>query len=130
MPLTQINLRAGKPESYRRGIADGVQEALAESLGVALEERFQVIIEADPANFIIDPSFLGIARSADFVLIVVTLKAGRTDALKQAFYRAVVGKLSTVPGMRPEDVGVVLNENAPTNWSFGNGIAQLLEPTK
>ena len=130
MPLTQIYLRAGKPESYRRGIADGVQEALAEVLGVPREERFQVITEADPGNFIFDPSFLGINRSPDFVLIVVTLKAGRTDALKEAFYQGVTEKLSITPGMRPEDVGIVLYENAPANWSFGNGVAQLLHSTK
>jgi 4-oxalocrotonate tautomerase len=125
MPMTQIILRTGKAPAYRRAIADGVQKALTESIGVPSHERFCVITETDKDNFVFDPSFPNIARSEDLVMITITLKAGRSDALKQLLYQAIVAELGRNPRIRPQDVLIILHENGPADWSFGNGVAQL-----
>jgi phenylpyruvate tautomerase PptA (4-oxalocrotonate tautomerase family) len=59
------------------------------------------------------------------VFIQVTMRSGRTDEAKQAFYRAVADGLHDRLGLRREDVFINLVEVAKQNWSFGNGIAQL-----
>jgi 4-oxalocrotonate tautomerase len=126
MPMTQIYLRNGKPSSYRRALADGVQKALTNSLGVPAEERFQIILELDEDGLIFDPGFRNVSRSRDFVMILITLKAGRSDELKQSLYQAIIHELGNDPDVRSEDVMVVLRENSAADWSFGNGLAQLL----
>jgi 4-oxalocrotonate tautomerase len=124
VPLTRIDLAAGQSAQYRRTIGDVVYDAMIEVLNVPKGDRFQVITEHPPENFIYDPDYLGITRSPACVFIQVTLLAGRTAELKAAFYKAVADGLYQLLGMRREDVLINLVEVSRENWSFGNGEAQ------
>jgi 4-oxalocrotonate tautomerase len=124
MPLVRIDLPAGKPDQYQRTAADVVYEAMLTTLKAPKDDRFQVITEHAPATLIIDPTYLGIERSADALVIQITLNEGRTIEAKQAFYRAVADGLHARLGLRREDVVINLVEVKKENWSFGNGIAQ------
>jgi len=124
MPLVRISLRQGTSPEYRRAIADGVHQALIEAIAIPPDDRFQVIAEYSPENLIYDPQYLGIKRSDKVVFIEVTLSAGRKPAQKRAFYKRATDLLAKSPGVRPEDVLIVLKEVMWENWSFGNGVAQ------
>jgi len=124
MPLARIDLIKGKSPEYRRGIGDAVYEAMIEIINVPENDRFQVVTEHAPENFIYDPYYLGIARSPDCVFIQITLNAGRSIEMKQAFYAAIVDKLHARLGLRREDIFISLVEVPKENWSFGNGEAQ------
>ncbi len=124
MPFVRIDLPQGKPPEYRRTVGDVVYEAMRTTLNVPENDRFQVITEHAPGGLIIDPTYLGIARSADALTIQVTLNAGRSVELKRAFYRAVADGLHARLGLRREDVFISLVEVPKENWSFGNGEAQ------
>jgi phenylpyruvate tautomerase PptA (4-oxalocrotonate tautomerase family) len=124
MPLARIDLPAGKPASYRRAVADVVYEAMVETLKAPKDDRFQVIGEHTADTLIIDPTYLGIARSADALIVQLTLNEGRTVEAKKAFYKAVADGLHARVGLRREDVVTNLVEVKKENWSFGNGVAQ------
>lgn len=126
MPLVKIALKRGKPREYRQAVADGVHRALVDVIGIPPKDRFQLIAEHEAENRIYDRDYLGVARSDDTVFVEISLRRGRPDALKQAFYRRVVENLAADPGIRPEDVAIVLNENGEADWSFGKGEAQML----
>ncbi|HLX81545.1 MAG TPA: tautomerase family protein [Burkholderiales bacterium] len=96
---------------------------MVETIDVPAKDRFQLITEHDPEDFIYDREFLGIARSRDLVIIQITLAAGRSLQLKRSLYRTIAERLGTAAGLRPEDVLINLVEVARENWSFGNGIA-------
>ncbi|HYA97091.1 MAG TPA: tautomerase family protein [Methylomirabilota bacterium] len=124
MPLVRIDLRAGTSPEYRRAIADGVHQALVDSLAIPPDDRFQVVSEHAPENLMYDPQYLGIARSDKVVLVQITLSAGRKPAQKRALFRRIAELLARSPGVRPQDVVVNLVEVAWENWSFGNGESQ------
>jgi 4-oxalocrotonate tautomerase len=124
MPLVQISLRRGKSAEYRRAMADGVHQALVAALGIPADDRFRTITEHDADGLIYDPNYLGIARTDDAVFIRITLRRGRTADLKRALYREIATRLGENPGVRSQDVLVVLAENDLADWSFGNGEAQ------
>ena len=65
-----------------------------------------------------------IHRSADAIVIQVTLNEGRAQELKRAFYKSVADGLHERVGLRREDVFISLVEVKRENWSFGNGEAQ------
>ena len=66
---------------YRRTRGEVVDDAMMQTLNVAKAERFQILPEHARENLTIDPNYLGINRSADCVVIKVTLGAdGRADA--------------------------------------------------
>jgi phenylpyruvate tautomerase PptA (4-oxalocrotonate tautomerase family) len=71
-----------------------------------------------------DPNFMGMQRSADFVLIQIFLSRGRNTETKQALYRRIAERLAEAPGIRPDDVMTVLTEVGLEDWSFGRGEAQ------
>jgi len=124
MPLVRIDLARGKPSDYRRAVGEVVYDAMRTTLNVPEDDRFQIINEHPAENLIIDPGYLGIARTADCILIQITLNDGRTVEQKRAFYKAVADGLQQRVKLRREDVFISLVEVRKENWSFGNGEAQ------
>lgn len=124
MPLVRIALGAGTAPATQRAIADGVHQALVETINVPLADRFQLISEHAAEQFIYDPSYLDIPRTDQLVMLQITISAGRSVELKRALYRRIVELLAERAGLRPEDVFINLVEVAKENWSFGRGVAQ------
>jgi 4-oxalocrotonate tautomerase len=127
MPFVRIDLRAGKPEEYRKALGDGVHRAMVEALGVPADDRFQVITEHPAAGLIYDPQYLGIRRSDNVVFVQITLSAGRKPQQKRKFYKRVTELLAESPDVKPADVVINLVEVVWENWSFGNGEAQYMD---
>ncbi|RYB01683.1 tautomerase family protein [Lichenibacterium ramalinae] len=125
MPLVRVDMPAGRSPEVRAALGDAIQQALHDALGVPLAERFQVIAEHPPGGLVVDPGYLGIARSAEAVIVQVTLNRGRDAASKRHFHATLADALQAATGMRREDLVVSLVEAGPEDWSFGNGDAQL-----
>ncbi len=124
MPLVRIDLAAGKSPDYRRTIGEVVYEAMVATLNVPKDDRFMIVTEHAASDFTASPTYLGVSRTADCVIIQLTLNDGRTLDLKRAFYKAVADGLHERLGLRREDVFISLVEVRKENWSFGNGEAQ------
>jgi 4-oxalocrotonate tautomerase len=129
MPLVRISFREGKSTEYRRAVAEEVHAALVEVASVPEQDRFQVLTEHAPGDFIYDPTYLGINRTDDIVAIQITLNQ-RTQPVKLAIYKTIAERLAKRPGMRPEDVLISLVGVAPEDWSFGAGKAQYVKAEK
>src|SRR5450631_1868556 len=126
MPLVRISFRKGKSAQYRRAVADEVHGALVEVANVPELDRFQILTEHAVADLIYDPTYLGVKRSDDIVMIQITLNQ-RPQHIKVAIYKAIAARLAKNPGMRPEDVLITLVSVAPEDWSFGDGKAQYVK---
>ena len=124
MPLVRISQREGKPEQYRRAVADGVHQAMVEAIDAPAQDRFQIITEHSANDLIYDPSYLGIERSDDIVMVQITMSAGRKPEQKRKLVQRMAELLNKNPGLRPQDLMVNLVETAWENWSFGNGELQ------
>lgn len=124
MPLLHISLRAGKPDSYRQAIFDGLYRAMRETFNVPEDDQFMTITEHDAANFRYGASYLDIARSDDLVFIQISAMNTRTVEQKKALFRRIAELLGESPGIRSEDVFVNLVEGTKENWSLGHGLAQ------
>ena len=127
MPLARIDLAKGKTAEYRKAIGDVVYNAMVDILKAPKDDRFQVISEHAAVDFIFDPYFFGIDRSADCIFIQLTLASGRTFDQKRDFYKQVADELHAQLGMRRENVFINLVPVAPEDWSFGNGEASLMK---
>jgi 4-oxalocrotonate tautomerase len=122
MPLVRISLVRGKSPEYRRKVGEAVHNALVDTLAVPAADRFQLLTEHEPEDFVYDPEYLNISRSKDLVIVQITLSAGRTLEKKRALFRRIADNLAAL-GLRREDAWVNLVEVAKENWSFGNGVA-------
>jgi len=124
MPLVRIDLRRGKSPAYIASLRNGIYEAMRDAFAVPENDRFILVSQYDADGFDYDPDYLDIHRTDDLVIIQITCNNTRGTPQKQAFYKAIVDKLTVDPGVRPQDVLINLVETAKENWSFGNGIAQ------
>ena len=124
MPLVRIDLKRGKPAAYRKAVRDGIYQALRETFDVPENDRFMLVTEYDGADFDYSPSYAGVERGDDLVIVQLTVSNTRSIEQKKALYRRIVERLAASPGLRREDVFINLVEVAKENWSFGNGIAQ------
>jgi phenylpyruvate tautomerase PptA (4-oxalocrotonate tautomerase family) len=124
-------MKKGRSIEDRRAIADCVHTALVETIGIPVDDRFQVVTEYGSdgigSELIYDPHYLGVDRTDGIIFVQVFLRKGRTVDLKQAFYLRTVDLLSERARVRPEDVMITLSENEAADWSFGNGIAQYVK---
>lgn len=123
MPLVRISLLRGKDAGYLRRLGDAIHGALVETIGVPAADRFQLVTQHAPEEFVYDPSYLGIARSPDLVILQITLSAGRTLAQKRSLYRNIARRLHEAVALGPGDAWINLVEVGKEDWSFGLGTA-------
>jgi hypothetical protein len=126
MPFARISLRKGKSRAYLRALSDSLHRALVEAFDVPPADCFQVIHQHDPEELVFDCDYLAGPRSDDFVLIAITAGRVRSTVVKRWFYQRAVALLAAAPGIRPEDVMIVITTTAADEWSFGNGLAQMV----
>lgn len=121
MPFTRISVKAGTSQERKRAMAKGVHEAMVGAILIPDDDYFQLVSEYAQGDFFFDPHFLGIDRSDDMVVVQITLRRGRSDAMKQKLYGAIASNLQDMAGVRPQDVFIYLSENDFSDWSVGNG---------
>src|ERR1700752_1739963 len=110
MPLVHITLRKGKSTDYIRSVADSVHEALVAQANVPRDDRFQIIHEVDDEALIAHPSYGGVNRSKDLIIIKITFTAGRTVEIKKNLYADIARRLQESADVRPDDVMISLTE--------------------
>ena len=124
MPLVRIDLPQSVGGERLAAIGDIVYQTMVDVLHIPAGDEFQIIAAHDSDALRIDPTYLGIDRSAAAFTIDITLNTGRTVELKKQFYATLVDRLNAEAHVGPQDVVILLTEVAKENWSFGNGEAQ------
>lgn len=125
MPLIQISLVEGKSPEYIKSLADGIHKALCNAWKIPENDRFQMITEHKKSHFYIDKKIWDVNRSDDVVVIYIT-SIPRTAEMKKNLYQELVIILGENPKIRKEDIFVSIVHNNREDWSFGNGIAQMM----
>lgn len=122
MPFTRISLREGKPPAYLRAIADSLDRALVDAFEVPGNDRFAVFHQHRDGELIFDRAYGGGPRSDDFILFHVTTGRTRSPDTTARFFRRLVDNLEAAPGVRPEDVMIVIANSGIDDWSFASGV--------
>lgn len=120
MPLVNISILKGKPKEYVIAVADSINSAVIETMDFPDDDRYQIIHELE--NHCLQFQ----TRTEDRVMMHLTMRAGRSNKAKQAFYKKVVENLAKSPGIKPENVLISIVENHDIDWSFKDGIAQFV----
>ncbi|KJD44626.1 tautomerase family protein [Paenibacillus terrae] len=107
-------------------ISHCILNALIEHFQVPAKDYFQVFHAHKQSEFYYSPDYLDIPRTDKLLYIQITMGSGRTTEQKKSFYQRLAELLSTECKIRPEDVFVTLVETELEDWSFGNGLAQMI----
>lgn len=123
MPFTRIALLEGKSSAHLAAIAASLDRALVESFEVPPNDRFAMIDQYRAGELIFDRTYCGGPRSDDYVLFHVTTGRERSPDTRKRFFRRLVDLLAEAPGIRPEDVMVVISNSTLEDWSFSSGLS-------
>jgi phenylpyruvate tautomerase PptA (4-oxalocrotonate tautomerase family) len=115
MPLVRLEVRQGRSATQKQALLDAAHAALVEALGIPDHDRIQRIVEHPREDFELPPG-----SSDDFVLVEVTMFAGRSRQAKRRLYQGLVRHFATL-GVVPNDVFVVLHEPSLDNWGIRGG---------
>jgi phenylpyruvate tautomerase PptA (4-oxalocrotonate tautomerase family) len=121
MPFIRSAVRRGTTVEQKQAIVDGVHQALVESIGMPVDELFHLVSEYEPADFFYDRNFNGVSRSDNLVVLEITMRRGRSDAMKKALYADIAANLEKLAAISPKDVFIFTHENDYSDWSVGNG---------
>lgn len=122
MPFVRTALRHGTEPARRQNIVRGIHDALVEGIGMPEDELFNLVTEYRDEEFFFDRRFNGIARSDDLIVVEITMRRGRSDAMKRALYAAITRNLEANAAVSPRDVFIFMHENDYSDWSVGNGV--------
>lgn len=126
MPLVTVEVPSALRSGQLRAIGEAIHDALVQALAIPDDDDSIAIHEHTAETLRIHPSFFGIERSAEAMLIQITLRQ-RPLETRRALFRALANRLHEHAGVRQEDVFVSLVHIPNENWSFGPGDAQLAE---
>jgi 4-oxalocrotonate tautomerase len=87
MPLVRISLREGKSEEYKRALGDGVHRAMVEAIEAPAQDQFQIITEHPASGLVYDPTYLGVQRTENIVMVQITLSTGRKPPQKRKLFK-------------------------------------------
>ena len=121
MPFIRTCVHKDTPAAQRQSIVDGIHQALVDSIGMPADELFNLVTDYDSQQFFYSRTFNGVARSDAVVVIEITLRRGRSDAMKRALYAGISQNLEKNAGVAPSDVFIFMHENDYSDWSVGGG---------
>lgn len=121
MPFIHTHVPQASSDEAREAIVQAIHQALVEGIGMPEDELFNMVTGYAPGHFAFSRSFNGVARSDAVVVVEITLRRGRSDAMKRALYAAIARKLQEMAHVAPADVFIFMHENDYSDWSVGHG---------
>lgn len=121
MPFIRTSVHHSTSPEHRQGMVTGIHQALVDSIGMPEDELFNLVSDYDAGQFFFNRTFNGMARSERPVVVEITLRRGRSDAMKRALYAAIARNLKANAGVAPDDVFIFMHENDYSDWSVGGG---------
>lgn len=116
MPIVKITIRKGKSTEYKKALLGGVHEALVQSFKIPEHDRFQMLYELDKDCFEAPSS-----KTDNVTVIEMTVFKGRSNEAKKQLYKSIVDNLAKNPGIKGDDIMIVLHEPPLENWGIRGG---------
>lgn len=121
MPFIRTCVHHDTSAAQCAAIVEGIHQALVEAIGMPPDELFNRVKAYRPEEFFFSRTFNGYARSERPVVIEITMRRGRSDAMKCELYRLIAQKLQAGAQVHPNDVFIFVHENDYSDWSVGGG---------
>jgi phenylpyruvate tautomerase PptA (4-oxalocrotonate tautomerase family) len=104
-----------------------LNRSLVEALNIPEGDRFVILSEHADDELFSDPTFMGMNRTPDAMIITVLIGAHRPSVDKKALVAAIRALLQKSTDISPGDVFIALVPVPNENFSFGGGVAQLAD---
>ncbi|PFR98036.1 tautomerase family protein [Priestia megaterium] len=112
-------------------VSNCIHQSLIQHFHIPKDDYFQLFLPYPSHHFFYDSQYLlenGGKRTDQMIYISITCGQGRTIQQKKKLYQSIAEELSTHLNIFTNNIFITLNETPLENWSFGQGIAQMVNP--
>jgi phenylpyruvate tautomerase PptA (4-oxalocrotonate tautomerase family) len=110
-------------------VSNSIHRSLIEHFKIPENDYFQMFFPYTSNRFFYDPFYLleeGKQRTEKMIHVSITCGPGRTINQKRNLYQSISKAISDHLNISTTDIFITLNETSAENWSFGEGIAQMV----
>lgn len=110
-------------------VSKSIHGSLVEHFRIPKNDYFQIFIPYPSNQFFYDPYYLledGKERTEKMIYVSITCGPGRTIDQKKSLYHSISKGISSQLNISTSDIFITLNETSTENWSFGQGLAQMI----
>ncbi|MBQ4866073.1 tautomerase family protein [Priestia megaterium] len=110
-------------------VSSNIHQSLIQHFHIPKDDYFQLFLPYPSQHFFYDSQYLlerGEKRTDNMIYISITCGQGRTVEQKKKLYQSIAEGLSTHLNISTNNIFITLNETPLENWSFGQGIAQMM----
>ncbi|GAB1765501.1 tautomerase family protein [Priestia megaterium] len=110
-------------------VSNHIHQSLIQHFHIPKEDYFQLFLPYPSQHFFYDSQYLlenGEKRTDPMIYISITCGQGRTIEQKKKLYQSIAEGLHTDLDLSTNNIFITLNETSLENWSFGQGIAQMV----
>jgi phenylpyruvate tautomerase PptA (4-oxalocrotonate tautomerase family) len=128
MPVFHAHIPKGRYTRERKiAIGNALNQSLVQALGIPEGDRFIMISEHGDDELFIHPTFMGMQRSDEAMIVNVLIGAHRPASDKRLLMAAITRLLEQDAGVSPDNVFISFVPVPNENFSFGRGVAQLAD---
>ena len=126
MPLTTINITEGMTDFAIDQLQETIHTCFVKAWNIPENGGFYVINERAKSRMRISRTMWGINRSEHPPLLLQITSSPRSKESKVELFRLLAEELGK-QGIHKEDLFISISPTQREDWSFGNGVAQLLQ---
>ncbi len=128
MPVFHAHLPKGRfSRDQKIAIGNALNQSLVQALDIPRGDRFVILSEHGDDELFIDPTFMGMNRTPNAMIISILIGAHRPLSDKKALMAKIPELLRQAADISPDDVFIALVPVPNENFSFGRGVAQLAD---
>ncbi|MFB5249203.1 tautomerase family protein [Bacillus mycoides] len=112
-----------------KNVSIQIHHSLIKHFNIPENDYFQMFLPYPPHQLFYDSSYLledPTKRSHNMIYVSITCGPGRTINQKKDLYKAIAASTANILHISTADVFITLHETPIEIWSFGQGIAQML----
>ena len=111
MPKVRVDIVKGtRTPEQKKKLLDVIHETLVQAIGIPVDDRLQLLLEHDRANF-----YIPFKLSHMYVNIDIVMYPGRADEAKKKLFELIKGGL-TKEGCQLDEVMITLHDPSLANW--------------
>ncbi|MCU7392770.1 MULTISPECIES: tautomerase family protein [unclassified Bacillus (in: firmicutes)] len=130
MPFVSVYYPEGLSNKEElKKVSNSIHKSLIEHFEIPEKDYFQMFVPYPPNQFFYDPYYLleeEKKRTENILHVSITCGPGRTINQKKRLYQSISRAISNHLNISTTDIFIILNETSAENWSFGQGVAQLV----
>ncbi|WP_369899453.1 tautomerase family protein [Bacillus manliponensis] len=130
MPFVNVYYPDGQLNKEElKTVSNSIHHSLIEHFKIPENDYFQIFLPYPSNQFFYDPHYLleGEKKRTEKIMHVsITCGPGRTINQKKSLYQSISKAISNHLNISTTGIFITLNETSAENWSFGQGVAQMV----